>query len=385
MKKINIENSDNDAIKYVVKTFSKLKEFFPKENTVSVDEILSENFSFDEKSKGEVISFIYKTTKNLIEFHLNDISKKINSHPKVGKDIKESFNNERLFLNSLHSPATTMKEENFFFFKKDKIMLDKTQFINESLFNSVEDDLKNLFKKQLNLFKNHVIFDVIIYQIDNNINDTYFIKNEGLKFIEEKNMLNNEKDMSEKYVSNIFKSLDFFEFDDETKIKTIDTFEKLFKDSYFKSNREEIIEAITYNKAELLSLPGMIEKYSEIHNYNDIKIEKFNWDRFFSYADERQLLSALNILSNTDSFKEDIELMKKSESYDIFSELKERNSIIGTAFKHLFEIKNEGNKNHVLDTINLIERFVDSNVESSEKIIEQKKEVKRTPRKLKVN
>jgi hypothetical protein len=206
-----------------------------------------------------------------------------------------------------------------------------------------------------------------------------------MKFIEEKNMLNNEKDMSEKYVSNIFKSLDFFEFDDETKIKTIDTFEKLFKDSYFKSNREEIIEAITYNKAELLSLPGMIEKYSEIHNYNDIKIEKFNWDRFFSYADERQLLSALNILSNTDSFKEDIELMKKSESYDIFSELKERNSIIGTAFKHLFEIKNEGNKNHVLDTINLIERFVDSNVESSEKIIEQKKEVKRTPRKLKVN
>lgn len=383
MKKINIENSDESAIKHVVKTFSKLRDFFPKENIVLPEEVLSDNFKLDEKNKKEVISFIYKTTRNLIDFHLNDISKKINSHPKNGDNIKDSFNNERLFLNSLHSPATTMREENFFFFDKNKIVLDKTQFIDESLFQSVELDLKNLFKRQLNLFKNHVIFDVMVYQIDENINDTYFIKNEGLKFIEEKNMLNNEKDMSEKYVSNIFKSLDFFDFDDETKIKTIDTFEKLFTESYFKSNRDEIIESITNNKSEFLALPGMIDKYSEINT--DIKIDKFDWDRFFSYADQGQLLSTLNILSKSDSFKADIETMKKSESYDIFSELKEKKSIIGTAFKYLSDIKNEDNKTHILDTINLIERFVDEKVEKSELTINEKKEVKKTARKLKVN
>ena len=193
MKKINIENSSDDAIKHVLKTFARLTDFFPKNEHFAISDFISTDFKFDERAKNESVSFIYKTTRNLIEYHLNDISTKINNHPKVGRDIKESFENEKKFLNSLHSPATTMKNENFFFFNDEKIVLNKDFFIDDRLFHEVEENLNNLFKKQLSLFKNHVIFDVLIYQIDQKIDDTYFIKNEGLKFIEEKNILKNEK------------------------------------------------------------------------------------------------------------------------------------------------------------------------------------------------
>lgn len=383
MKKINIENSSDDAIKHVLKTFSKLTSFFPDNNNISIDDILSPDFKFDEKTKKDSVSFIYQTTKNLIKYHLSDISKKINEHPEKGNNVKETFEKEKNFLNSLYSPATTMKSDNFFFFNKDKIILDKNNFIDEKLFLKVEEDLQSLFKKQLSLFKNHVIFDVMIYQIDNMVDDTYFIKNEGLKFIEDKNFLKNEKNITEKYVENIFKSLDFFNFNDEEKIKTIDSFEKLFNESYFKSNREEILTSIKDHKSDLLSLPNMLEKYEEFSENKNI--EKFNWDRFFSYANEEQLLSALKIFSQTESFKNDIEKMKKSENYDIFSELKDSNSLIGNAFKHLFEQKKESNKNNILGTIDLIERFFNEELESSEKLkVEEKKKAKpRSSRTLK--
>lgn len=372
MNKIKIEDSDDLTIKHILNLFKNLEGFKPKENNLSINDFLTKN-SLTIEDKQEGVNLIYGITKNIISHHLEDIVKKINNHPKDVRDLKQLFSEESSFLNELHSPATKMKYENIIEFNGLQVVLDKGQFIDEKMFSNVEKELTHLFQKQLESFKSNLLMDLLIFQIDNKKPDAVFVQELGNDFMENKNFIRNEKNISSKYVDNLYQTMYKLDLSDENMLRISDKIDNFYRKNYHKDNRSEILEEIQKQKTDLLASPGMLKKYDQL-GYDIEGLSQFGWQTFFRYGNEAQLIEVLETLSKTENFQKDIKNLTEDD-FDPYSILKGTNSILGQAFSLIEKFPQENKVNNIF----VFERFIDSEYEKiqekeSNKILTPKKD-----------
>lgn len=346
MKNIKIEESPIETVHHVLNVFSKLYDFFPDNHPLTqrlknYHEGNNDDLILTEEDKKSTIDFIYKTVNNLMSKHLTDNIEQLKSHPIVSQGklnqygLKKLFNTEKDFLNNFSTLVLSITNENFIQHNDFNVIIDREKIIDRKLLTEVNNEIKLLFKKQLQALSNHTLFDTLIYQIDNKKDKHHILKNAGLDYLEMKNIVENKKELSEKYLNNVFKTLDFFEFDEISQIKVLDTMNEFFKEKYIKNNQTEIIDILNNKKETLLSYPNAIVNY---HFENpEAKFENIKWENIFSYATENQLEDIIAVLIKTKSLDKDLELISKNREEEYFELLLDKDTILGTAFKYLSE------------------------------------------------
>ena len=241
MKKIPLESASDDAIKKVLKIFSNLPQFYPK----GYDENAVIEFSnvpiLTDPIKKSTVDFIYKTTKNLINYHLQRNTDIVDTHFLSGNNMMDFFLKEKEFINSLHSSATSMLTNNFVNYESDLIILDKEQFIDKDKFREFGYTLNNLFSQELAKLKSHAAFDLLILCIDSHDEDANFIRKAGLQFIENKNIINNKNPLNENYVNNIDRYIKFFNIEGQEKDRVWDNLKDFLSERYVKDNQKDLI------------------------------------------------------------------------------------------------------------------------------------------------
>lgn len=340
MNNIKLEDAPVEVVQQVLNTFIHLDSFFPVDSTIAHERIKSHDFILTEEDKKSTVDFIYTTIKNLITHHLKKNISDIEAHPDISnKTIKNLFNEEKKFLDNFPTLALTIKKENTIKIDDYNVIIDRDKIIEKSLYDQTKEKINMLFKKQLSSFGKHVIFDSMIFQVNNKNDNHNFILNMGLDFIEQKNISNNKNELSETYIENIFKSFDYFNAPDVLQIKTLNIMSDFFSQRYIKDNQKQIIDKINNKSAELLALPNNITDYNK--EYPKDKIKKIDWSVFFSYSDEKQFHEVIDVLFATNSVEEDLKFAESipGEDFDLLASMPKSDSLLGHAFKFLTENK----------------------------------------------
>lgn len=340
MSIIKLEDAPVEAVQHVLFTFKNLVNFFPKDKNaeILISKMDNNDFILTEEDKKSTVDIIYKTVRNLISTHLNKNLDYLDSHPDMNqnKKINEIFNEEKEFLNNFSMLTMNVAEDNFIHYNDDKILIEKEKIIDPKLIDKVNLKFDELFNKQLHALKYHVMFDTLIYQI-NNKNDTFnILKNKGLDFIEEKNFVNNKKELSLDYLTNINKTMEHFQFSNEEKINTLGVVHDFLEKNYVKDNKDELCEFLNKTQGQLFSLPNAIHNYHE--QFPENKIKNVDWDSFFSYATSEQLNEAFYSLIESGSLNDDLKEAKKEGVDDFYNHFSERQDfMLGKIFKSIMD------------------------------------------------
>lgn len=371
MKDILLEEANVEAVQHALNTFLKLQNFFPKDHFLfnEYSELSSnpnDNFILTEKDKKSTVDFIYSTISNLTKTHLENNIKELGKHPVFTSQNKnayfKTFNTEKDFLNNFSTLAITVKNENFITFNDQKIFFSKDRVIDLRLLHSVKEQVSSLFARQLSALNNHAVFDTLIYQINNKTDNTEFLKNSGLDFIENKNFLQNKNELSDKYFTNIFKTLDHFDFNSEEQISITKGIYKFFESRYIKENQKDLLNTINARLEDLFSLPDVAVNYY-LKNKEE-RIEGVNWSTFFSYATKEQTNDILSVLLSSElTTKESLDIANKKEfDIEMYQLFEDQNGVLGDLYRFIISPENRQN-GHLSPIIEVVDRAVYNKME----------------------